>query len=90
MCPTSAGNKRLPVTRRGHLIFVQRRERSLAATGLSNREIAKRLVMSVRPVEGHLFRASQRSGAASREAALPGPIQQVTASHLRRSAEQPT
>jgi DNA-binding NarL/FixJ family response regulator len=40
---------------------------SLAARGLSNREVADRLVMSVRSVEGHLFRASQRVGANSRE-----------------------
>jgi DNA-binding CsgD family transcriptional regulator len=35
--------------------------------GLSNREIADRLVMSVRSVEGHLYRACQRVGANSRE-----------------------
>ena len=38
----------------------------LVASGLSNREIADRLVMSVRTVEGHLYRASQRMGAKSR------------------------
>jgi DNA-binding NarL/FixJ family response regulator len=45
----------------------QREIISLAAQGLSNKEIADRLVMSVRSVEGHLFRASQRVGANSRE-----------------------
>ncbi|MCV7282916.1 helix-turn-helix transcriptional regulator [Mycolicibacterium flavescens] len=45
----------------------QREIISLAAQGLSNREIAERLTMSVRSVEGHLFRASQRVGANSRE-----------------------
>jgi DNA-binding NarL/FixJ family response regulator len=40
---------------------------SLAAQGLSNKEIADRLTMSIRSVEGHLFRASQRVGANSRE-----------------------
>jgi DNA-binding NarL/FixJ family response regulator len=40
---------------------------SLAAQGLSNKEVAERLVMSVRSVEGHLFRASQRVGANNRE-----------------------
>jgi DNA-binding NarL/FixJ family response regulator len=45
----------------------QREIISLAAQGLSNKEIADRLTMSVRSVEGHLFRASQRVGANSRE-----------------------
>ncbi|MDG5484098.1 LuxR C-terminal-related transcriptional regulator [Mycolicibacterium gadium] len=39
---------------------------SLAAQGLSNKQIADRLTMSRRSVEGHLFRASQRVGANSR------------------------
>lgn len=38
----------------------------LVANGLSNREIADRLVMSVRTVEGHVYRACQRVGAKSR------------------------
>jgi DNA-binding NarL/FixJ family response regulator len=40
---------------------------SLAAQGLSNKEIADRLTVSVRSVEGHLFRASQRVAANNRE-----------------------
>ena len=40
---------------------------SLAAQGLSNQDIADRLTMSIRSVEGHLFRACQRVGANSRE-----------------------
>jgi DNA-binding CsgD family transcriptional regulator len=40
---------------------------SLAAQGLSNKEVAERLTMSTRSVEGHLFRASQRVGANTRE-----------------------
>ncbi|HUL98404.1 MAG TPA: helix-turn-helix transcriptional regulator, partial [Mycobacterium sp.] len=39
----------------------------LVAYGLSNREIADRLVMSVRTVEGHVYRACQRVGANTRE-----------------------
>lgn len=39
----------------------------LVAQGLSNRQIAEQLTMSVRSVEGHLFRASQRVGASSRD-----------------------
>ena len=45
----------------------QREIISLAGRGLSNKEIADRLTMSIRSVEGHLFRASQRVGANSRE-----------------------
>ncbi|KHO20824.1 hypothetical protein QQ44_23255 [Mycolicibacterium setense] len=45
----------------------QREVISLAAQGLSNRAIAERLTMSVRSVEGHLFRACQRVGANSRD-----------------------
>ena len=39
----------------------------MVAAGLSNREIAKRLVMSVRTVEGHVYRACQRVGAKTRD-----------------------
>ncbi|MCA4763736.1 helix-turn-helix transcriptional regulator, partial [Mycobacterium avium subsp. hominissuis] len=39
----------------------------LAVAGLSNRQIAERLVMSVRTVEGHIYRACQRVGAQSRD-----------------------
>ncbi|MCV7441406.1 LuxR family transcriptional regulator [Mycobacterium paraense] len=39
----------------------------LVVAGLSNRQIAERLVMSVRTVEGHVYRACQRVGAKSRE-----------------------
>lgn len=45
----------------------QREIISLAARGLSNKQIAERLTMSTRSIEGHLFRASQRVGANSRE-----------------------
>jgi DNA-binding CsgD family transcriptional regulator len=45
----------------------QREIISLAAQGLSNKQIAERLTMSIRSIEGHLFRASQRVGANSRD-----------------------
>lgn len=45
----------------------QREIIELVAAGLSNKEIAERLVTSVRTVEGHLYRAYQRLGAGSRE-----------------------
>ena len=50
-----------PLTKR------QREIIEFVIAGLSNREIADRLVMSVRSVEGHLYRACQRVGANSRE-----------------------
>jgi DNA-binding NarL/FixJ family response regulator len=46
-----------------------RREReitSLAATGLSNKEIAETLVVSARTVENHLQRAYEKLGISSR------------------------
>lgn len=45
----------------------QREIAELVVAGLSNRQIADRLVISVRSVEGHLYRACQRVGASSRE-----------------------
>jgi DNA-binding NarL/FixJ family response regulator len=45
----------------------QREIISLAAQGLSNKQIADRLAMSTRSIEGHLFRAGQRVGANTRE-----------------------
>ncbi len=45
----------------------QREIVELVLAGLSNRQIADRLVMSVRSVEGHVYRACQRVGATSRE-----------------------
>ncbi|WP_415822876.1 response regulator transcription factor [Mycobacterium senriense] len=45
----------------------QRAVVELVVAGLSNREIAEKLVMSVRTVEGHVYRACQRVGAQSRE-----------------------
>lgn len=39
---------------------------TLAAHGLSNRQIADRLVVSVRTVEGHLYRASAKLGTSNR------------------------
>jgi DNA-binding CsgD family transcriptional regulator len=45
----------------------QREIVELILVGMSNREIATRLVMSVRSVEGHIYRACQRVGASSRD-----------------------
>lgn len=53
---------------RAELTPRQREIASLVASGLSNRDIADQLHMSVRSVEGHIFRASQRNGVTSREA----------------------
>ncbi|PRC44238.1 LuxR family transcriptional regulator [Mycobacterium sp. ITM-2017-0098] len=46
----------------------QREIASLVAGGLSNRDIATRLHMSIRSVEGHILRASQRNGVKTRDA----------------------
>lgn len=51
-------------------IQLSRREReiiSLVAQGYSNREIAAKLTIAVRTVEGHLYRASRRLGMSSRD-----------------------
>jgi DNA-binding CsgD family transcriptional regulator len=45
----------------------QREVVELVLAGLSYRDIAERLVMSVRSVEGHVYRACQRVGANTRE-----------------------
>lgn len=50
----------LPLTNR------EREIGTLAASGLSNRQIAQRLVVSVRTVEGHLYRACAKLGASDR------------------------
>ncbi|MHA3024033.1 LuxR C-terminal-related transcriptional regulator [Mycobacterium sp. BMJ-28] len=56
-----ADTLRLPVTAR------QREIIALAAQGFTNKQIADRLGMSRRSVEGHLFRACQRVGVNSRD-----------------------
>jgi DNA-binding NarL/FixJ family response regulator len=50
----------LPLTSREREIV------TLAAGGLSNRRIAERLTLSVRTVEGHLYRACAKIGASDR------------------------
>jgi ATP/maltotriose-dependent transcriptional regulator MalT len=51
----------------------EREVATLAATGLSNREIATRLFVSLRTVENHLHRAFAKLGVTSREE-LAGPL----------------
>jgi DNA-binding NarL/FixJ family response regulator len=51
----------LPLTTREHEIA------SLVAAGLSNKEIAERLMVSVRTVEGHLYRANIKLDISDRE-----------------------
>ncbi|MFD2157193.1 LuxR C-terminal-related transcriptional regulator [Rhodococcus jostii] len=45
----------------------QREVITLAAQGLSNKQIAERMTLSVRTVEGHLYRASLKTGATGRD-----------------------
>ena len=64
------GSLRTPAMRTPTGLKLSGRQRDvveLVATGLSNRQIADKLVMSVRTVEGHVYRACQRVGAQSRE-----------------------
>ena len=56
----AAAARPLPLTDR------EREIATLAARGLSNREIAERLVVSVRTVEGHLYRAGHKLGVGDR------------------------
>jgi DNA-binding CsgD family transcriptional regulator len=64
------GGMRPPIAElAGRAITLTRRERQLAelaGRGLSNLEIAERLVVSVRTVESHLFRAMQKLGVSDR------------------------
>lgn len=57
----AAAAQPLPLTAREREIAV------LAARGLSNRAIAERLTVSVRTVEGHLYRAGQKLGISDRD-----------------------
>jgi DNA-binding NarL/FixJ family response regulator len=50
----------LPFTRREHEIA------KLVADGLTNKEIAEAVSLSVRTVEGHVYQASLKAGVASR------------------------
>jgi DNA-binding CsgD family transcriptional regulator len=64
------GGLRTPALRTPAGLKLSGRQRDvveLVVAGLSNREIAEKLVMSVRTVEGHVYRACQRVGAQSRE-----------------------
>ncbi|WP_143169081.1 helix-turn-helix transcriptional regulator, partial [Rhodococcus koreensis] len=45
----------------------QREVITLAAQGLSNKQIAEKLTLSVRTVEGHLYRASRKTGLTGRD-----------------------
>ena len=51
----------LPLTDREREIVV------LLGRGLSNRDIAERLTLSIRTVEGHIYKAMGKTGTASRE-----------------------
>jgi DNA-binding NarL/FixJ family response regulator len=57
----SQASERLPLTDR------QREIVKLIGLGLSNRDVAARLTISVRTVEGHIHNAMAKTGTASRE-----------------------
>jgi DNA-binding NarL/FixJ family response regulator len=54
-------SERLPLTDREREII------SLIADGLSNRDVAERLTVSIRTVESHIYRAMSKTGTAGRE-----------------------
>ncbi|MDV9179049.1 helix-turn-helix transcriptional regulator, partial [Streptomyces sp. W16] len=62
----------------GELTVRQRQIVTLAAAGLSNRQIAERLTLSVRTVGNHLYSAYARLGASDR-GALPWLVELPTA-----------
>jgi DNA-binding CsgD family transcriptional regulator len=67
-------SERLPLTDREREIVM------LLAEGLSSREIAERLTVSTRTVEGHIYHAMTKTGVASREelaALMPAPRAQA-------------
>jgi DNA-binding CsgD family transcriptional regulator len=62
----------LPFTRREHEIAM------MVAEGLNTREIADALKLSMRTVEGHIYRASCRAGVVKRSE-LAGVVRKLTA-----------
>jgi DNA-binding CsgD family transcriptional regulator len=74
----------------GEVAVLTRRERevaSLAASGLANRAIADRLVVSVRTVEHHLEHAYQKLGVSQRSELAP--LLRAPISSARRSDQRP-
>jgi DNA-binding NarL/FixJ family response regulator len=65
----------LPFTRREHEIT------TLLSRGLSNRDVAEAMSLSVRTVEGHIYQASTKAGVTSRSelSALVKQFQQLGA-----------
>jgi DNA-binding CsgD family transcriptional regulator len=72
--PAGAGLRRRPHAALAAPLPLTVREReivTLAAGGLSNRQIADRLVVSVRTVEGHLYRPCAKHGVSDRNELAP-------------------
>jgi DNA-binding CsgD family transcriptional regulator len=70
----SQAREPLPLTDREREIVM------LLGQGLSNRDVAARLTLSVRTVEGHIYKAMNKTGTASREelaALLPKRVPQL-------------
>jgi acetolactate synthase I/II/III large subunit len=77
---SAAGN--LPLTTR------EREIATFVAQGLTTREIAEKLTVSTRTVEGHLYRAIQKLGAtgvAELGAQVPGDVDSTSAAELLKS-----
>lgn len=74
---------------RGDMAPLTPRERevaALAATGMSNRDIALRLVVSVRTVENHLHRIYHKLGITARQALHRTPVQEAAEGGVRLSS----
>lgn len=76
----TASEQTLPLTRREHEVAL------LAAHGLSNQDIAERLVVSCRTVENHLHRVYEKLGLAGRQN-LVGILAPATRTGVHRPSE---
>ncbi|MFG2511371.1 LuxR C-terminal-related transcriptional regulator [Streptomyces sp. NPDC048584] len=80
LVPWAAPREHRQPDRTAPLTSREREVAALAAGGLSNRDIAERLVVSVRTVENHLYRVYEKLGITARSdlgGALQGPTRDV-------------
>ncbi len=75
-----------PMTPRDALTSREREIMTLVAQGYTNREIAEKLTISTRTVEGHLYRAQPTPGNIENVWRAGGPAARRAGDHLRRLA----
>ncbi|MFJ2946046.1 LuxR C-terminal-related transcriptional regulator [Streptomyces sp. NPDC087226] len=85
LVPWAAPREHRQPDRTAPLTSREREVAALAAGGLSNRDIAERLVVSVRTVENHLYRVYEKLGITARSD-LGGALQGPTRDALGRAA----